>query len=47
VHLKAWERGAYMRVTGDIIALAPPLIIDKPQIDALFDCLRGVLKEIR
>jgi beta-alanine--pyruvate transaminase len=47
VHLKAWERGAYMRVTGDIIALAPPLIIEKPQIDALFDCLRGVLKEIR
>jgi beta-alanine--pyruvate transaminase len=47
VHLKAWERGAYMRVTGDIIALAPPLIIEKTQIDALFDCLRGVLKEIR
>jgi len=47
VHLKAWERGAYIRVTGDILALAPPLIIEKPQIDALFDCVRGVLKEIR
>jgi len=47
LHLKAWERGAYIRVTGDIIALAPPLIIEKPQIDALFDCVRGVLKEIR
>ncbi|MEJ2173410.1 MAG: aspartate aminotransferase family protein [bacterium] len=46
-HLKAWEQGVYMRVTGDIIALAPPLIIEKPQIDALFDCVRGVLKEIR
>jgi beta-alanine--pyruvate transaminase len=46
-HLKAWEQGVYMRVTGDIIALAPPLIIEKPQIDALFECLRGVLKEIR
>ena len=46
-HLKAWERGAYMRVTGDIIALAPPLIIEKPQIDQLFEVVRGVLKEIR
>ncbi|MDX1374064.1 MAG: aspartate aminotransferase family protein [Burkholderiales bacterium] len=46
-HLKAWERGAYIRVTGDIIALAPPLIIDAPQIDQLFECVRGVLKEIR
>ena len=46
-HLKAWERGAYIRVTGDIIALAPPLIIEKPQIDQLFEVVRGVLKEIR
>jgi len=46
-HLKAWERGAYVRVTGDIIALAPPLIIEKAQIDQLFEVVRGVLKEIR
>jgi len=45
-HLKAWEQGAYMRASGDIIALAPPLIIEKTQIDELFDCLRGVLKQI-
>ena len=45
-HLKAWERGAYMRVTGDIIALAPPLIIEKPQIDQLFEVVRGVLGSI-
>jgi beta-alanine--pyruvate transaminase len=46
-HLKAWEQGAYMRASGDIVALAPPLIIEKTQIDELFDCLRGVLKGIR
>ena len=46
-HLKAWEQGAYMRAGGDIIALAPPLIIEKTQIDELFDCLRRVLKDIR
>jgi beta-alanine--pyruvate transaminase len=46
-HLKAWEQGSYMRASGDIIALAPPLIIEKTQIDELFDCLRGVLKDIR
>jgi len=45
-HLQAWERGAYVRVTGDIIALAPPLIIEKPQIDQLFEVVRGVLGSI-
>ena len=46
IHLKAWELGAYIRVTGDIIALAPPLIIEKAQIDQLFEVVRGVLKQI-
>jgi beta-alanine--pyruvate transaminase len=46
VHLKAWERGAYMRVTGDIIALAPPLIIQRGEIDQLFGVVREVLGSI-
>jgi len=46
VHLKGWERGAYLRVTGDIIALAPPLIIQKSEIDQLFEIVRGILKDI-
>jgi beta-alanine--pyruvate transaminase len=45
-HLKAFERGAYIRVAGDTIALAPPLIIDKPQIDELFGIVREVLKTL-
>jgi beta-alanine--pyruvate transaminase len=36
-----------IRTTGDIIALSPPLIIEKTQIDELFDTLRGVLQTIQ
>ena len=43
-HVKAFERGAYIRVAGDIIALAPPLIIGKSDIDRLFEIVREVLK---
>jgi len=43
-HTKAFEKGAYIRVAGDIIALAPPLIIRKEEIDQLFEIVRGVLK---
>jgi beta-alanine--pyruvate transaminase len=44
VHVKAFEDGAYIRVAGDTIALAPPLIIGKGEIDRLFEIVRGVLK---
>ncbi len=33
-----------VRVTGDIIALSPPLIVEKPQIDQIFDMLGAALK---
>lgn len=42
--MKAYEKGLLIRTTGDIIALSPPLIIEKRQIDELFDKLRDVLK---
>ena len=35
-----------IRTTGDIIALSPPLIIDRPQIDHLFSVLADVLKTL-
>jgi len=44
VYLKAFEAGVLIRTTGDIIALSPPLIIQKSEIDKLFDTLRGILK---
>ena len=42
----AFDAGLMIRVTGDIIALSPPLIIDKAQIDQIVDTLRAVLSRI-
>jgi beta-alanine--pyruvate transaminase len=39
-----WDKGVLIRTTGDIIALSPPLIIDKQQIDQLFGAIADVLK---
>lgn len=44
--LKAFEHGLLIRTTGDIIALSPPLIITKGQINELIDHLRDVLRAI-
>jgi beta-alanine--pyruvate transaminase len=44
--IKAFEEGLMIRTTGDIIALSPPLIITKGQIERLFDILGDVLKRI-
>jgi len=44
--LKCYEKGVLIRTTGDIIALSPPLIIEKEQIDQIFDTIRTVLGEI-
>ena len=42
--LKAFESGLLIRTTGDIIALSPPLIIEKSHVDELIDKLSKVLK---
>ncbi|RPE66544.1 beta-alanine--pyruvate transaminase [Pacificibacter maritimus] len=42
----AWAEGVMIRVTGDIIALSPPLIISEEEIQTLFGKLAGVLKNI-
>ena len=45
--LEAYEKGLLIRTTGDIIALSPPLIISKAEIDELFGTLRDVLNTIQ
>ena len=45
--LKAYDDGFLIRTTGDIIALSPPLIIEKSQIDELFDGLAKVLRKVQ
>jgi beta-alanine--pyruvate transaminase len=44
--VKAFENGCLIRTTGDIIALSPPLIITKGQIDELIDHVRNVLEQV-
>jgi beta-alanine--pyruvate transaminase len=44
--VKAFEKGLLVRVTGDTIALSPPLIISPAQIDELVTTLADVLRAI-
>jgi beta-alanine--pyruvate transaminase len=46
VFVKSFESGVLIRTTGDTIALSPPLIIEKQQIDRLFGCVREVLQAV-
>lgn len=43
--LEAYDRNLLIRTTGDIIALSPPLMIEKTHIDQIVDTLSGVLKD--
>ena len=43
--LKCYEKGVLIRTTGDIIALSPPLIISKQQIDELVGTLGNALRD--
>ncbi|MFD0979373.1 aspartate aminotransferase family protein [Tropicimonas aquimaris] len=44
--LDAYDKGCLIRTTGDIIALSPPLIIEKPHVDQLVGTLRDVLNAL-
>lgn len=39
----AFDQGLLIRVTGDIIALSPPLIIEQAQVDQVVETIREVL----
>jgi beta-alanine--pyruvate transaminase len=44
--LKCFEKGVLTRVTGEIMALSPPLIISEQQIDEIAGTIGSVLREI-
>ena len=44
--LESYEAGLLTRTTGDIIALSPPLIVQKPHIDQIVGILGDVLKNL-
>ena len=43
---KAFDEGLLIRVTGDIIALSPPLMISAEQIEIMFSQLGRVLRQL-
>jgi len=43
---RAFDKGLMVRVTGDIIALSPPLIVSEEQVDEMFSTLEAVIDEI-
>jgi beta-alanine--pyruvate transaminase len=46
VFVDCFNRGVLTRVTGDIIALSPPLIIERAQIDELVDTISAAIKAV-
>ena len=46
VFLDCWDKGVLVRTTGDTVALSPPLIIQRSQIDHIIDTLRGALRRV-
>ncbi len=43
VFRRCFDEGVLVRVTGDIVALSPPLIIEKPQVDRLMGTLQDAI----
>jgi len=44
IFLDCFEKGVLVRTTGDIVALSPPLIVEREQIDQMVDTLRGAIQ---
>jgi beta-alanine--pyruvate transaminase len=44
--VKCFEQGLLIRVTGDTIALSPPLIIERHHIDEMFGLIAKVLRDL-
>ena len=44
IFLDLYEKGLLVRTTGDTVALSPPLIIERSQVDQIVDLLRGAIR---
>ncbi len=47
IFTRCWEKGVLIRSTGDTLALSPPLIIEKAQIDQIVGTIADALKTIQ
>lgn len=45
IYNRCWDDNVLVRVTGDIIAMSPPLIIEKSHIDRMIDSLQKALTD--
>ena len=45
VFRRCWDHGVLIRVTGDIIALSPPFVVQEDQIDQIFDTVTDALRQ--
>jgi len=45
--VKVFEAGVLIRYTGDTLAFSPPLIVEKAQIDRIFETVREALKTVQ
>jgi len=45
-YLDCFREGMLIRMTGDVIALSPPLIIERAQIDEIVERLRVSLSRV-
>jgi beta-alanine--pyruvate transaminase len=44
IGIDCWERGLYVRFSGDCLALAPPFTAEKEDLDFTFNVLSDVLR---
>jgi beta-alanine--pyruvate transaminase len=45
--LKCFEAGVLIRWTGDTLAFSPPLIVEKAQIERIFETVRTALNAVQ
>jgi beta-alanine--pyruvate transaminase len=46
VFVKCFEAGVLIRATADVLAFSPPLIVEKAQIDRIFEAVASTLKTV-
>jgi beta-alanine--pyruvate transaminase len=44
VFRRCFDAGVLVRVTGDIVALSPPLIVEKPHVDRIVTTLSDAIR---
>ena len=44
IHQRCFDAGVLIRTTADIVALSPPLIIEKPHVDRIFETIGDAIR---